>query len=161
MHAPTPKRRGRRAALATAAAGGGLAAPAAGAHPHLGSLAHDQEYRRVSAPLGGRPFRVASADGTSLYAEAFGPDSDPTLPAMVLAHGWTEQLSFWGPVIKHLESSDLRLIAFDLRGHGRSAPGVDADYGLERFGEDVDAIVRAADSGDGRVTVVGHSLGAM
>jgi pimeloyl-ACP methyl ester carboxylesterase len=160
MQAPTPKRRGRRAALATVAAAG-LAAAAAVERRHLRSLADDEEFGRLSAPLGGRPFRVASADGTSLYAEAFGPDSDPTRPAMVFAHGWTEQLSFWGPVIKHLESSELRLIAFDLRGHGRSAPGVHADYGLERFGEDVDAIVRAADSGDGRVTVVGHSLGAM
>jgi pimeloyl-ACP methyl ester carboxylesterase len=160
MHDPIPQHLGRRAALATAAAAG-LAAAAAMQRRHLRSLAHDPEYQRLTAPLGGRAFRVSSADGTSLYAEAFGPDSDPTRPTIVFAHGWTEQLSFWGPVIRHLESSDLRLIAFDLRGHGRSAAGVDADYGLERFGEDVDAIVRVADSGEGRVTVVGHSLGAM
>jgi pimeloyl-ACP methyl ester carboxylesterase len=140
---------------------GGLAAAAAVERRHLRSLADDQEYAALTAPLGGRGFRVSSADGTSLYAEAFGPDTDPTRPTIVFAHGWTEQLSFWGPVIRHLEFGELRLIAFDLRGHGRSAPGMDGDYALERFGEDVEAIVRAADPGDGRVTVVGHSLGAM
>ncbi|HWE09836.1 MAG TPA: alpha/beta fold hydrolase [Solirubrobacteraceae bacterium] len=159
MHDSTTKRLGRRAALATVAAAG--VAAAAVERRHLRSLAQDHEYARLSAPLGGRPFRVSSADGTSLHAEAFGADSDLTRPALVFAHGWTEQLSFWGPVIQHLEPSGLRLIAYDLRGHGRSAPGVDGDYALERFGEDVEAIVSAADPGDGRVTVVGHSLGAM
>jgi pimeloyl-ACP methyl ester carboxylesterase len=160
MHDSIPHRFRRRAALATVAAAG-LGAAAVVEHRHLRSLARDPEYARLSAPLGGRAFRVSSADGTSLYAEAFGADSDPTRPTIVFAHGWTEQLSLWGPVIKHLERSNLRLVAYDLRGHGRSAPGADADYTLDRFGEDVEAVVRAADPGDGNVTVVGHSLGAM
>jgi pimeloyl-ACP methyl ester carboxylesterase len=150
-------RPGRRATAALAAAGG-LAAMAAIEARHLRGLARDPEYARLTAPLGGRPFRIASADGTSLYAEAYGAQDGP---ALVLAHGWTEQLTFWGPVIRCLETSGLRLIAYDLRGHGRSAPASDADYALERFGEDVEAVVRAADPGDGQVTVVGHSLGAM
>jgi pimeloyl-ACP methyl ester carboxylesterase len=150
-------RLGRRAAV-TLAATGGMTAAAAVELRHLRSLNRDPEYARLIAPLGGRPFRVASADGTSLYAEAFGAEAGP---ALVFAHGWTEELRFWGPVIRCLKSAGLRLIAYDLRGHGRSAPAAGADYGLVRFGEDVEAILRAVDTGDAAVTVVGHSLGAM
>jgi pimeloyl-ACP methyl ester carboxylesterase len=92
-----------------------------------------------------------------LHAEVFGDDGSPTV---VLAHGWTEGIRFWIHVIEHL-SRDLRVVAFDLRGHGDSEPARDADYSLQRFGEDVEAVL-AACAPDGRVTTVaGHSLGAM
>jgi pimeloyl-ACP methyl ester carboxylesterase len=148
---------GRRAAV-TLAAAGGLAAAAAIELRHLRKLNRDPEYARLAAPLGGRPIRIQSADGTSLYAEAFGPKDGP---ALVFAHGWTEELRFWASVIRCLEGTGLRLIAYDLRGHGRSAPAAGSDYRLERFGEDVEAVLSAVDLGDGQVTVVGHSLGAM
>lgn len=83
----------------------------------------------------------------------------------MLAHGWAEQLSFWGPVIKLLAARGMRVVAYDLRGHGRSGPAVEHDYAPERFGEDVEAVLAAAGGEvvreDGRATVVGHSLGAM
>ena len=54
-------------------------------------------------------------------------------------------------------------MAYDLRGHGRSRPAADGDYALERFGEDLEAVLAAAGAGGdhGLATVVGHSLGAM
>ena len=58
----------------------------------------------------------------------------------------------------------LRAVAYDLRGHGRSAPAADGDYSLERFGEDLEALSwrrRWIRSAHARATVVGHSLGAM
>jgi pimeloyl-ACP methyl ester carboxylesterase len=98
-----------------------------------------------------------SADGTTLHAEVFGADEAATV---VLAHGWTEGIRFWIHVIEHL-SRDFRVVAYDLRGHGESEPGRDADYSLQRFGEDLEAVLAAA-APDGRVaTVAGHSLGAM
>jgi pimeloyl-ACP methyl ester carboxylesterase len=148
---------GRRAAV-TLAAAGGLAAAAVIQLRHLRKLSRDPEYARLAAPLGGRPTRIRSADGTALYAEAFGPEDGP---ALVFAHGWTEELGFWASVIRCLEGTGLRLIAYDLRGHGRSARAAGSDYRLERFGEDVEAVLSAVDPGDGQVTVVGHSLGAM
>jgi pimeloyl-ACP methyl ester carboxylesterase len=157
MHIRRPRRIGARA-LTVAAAAGGAAAGIAIQRRHLRTLAHDEDYARLSSPLGGRELTVTSADGTTLHAEAFGPDEGQML---VLAHGWTEQLSFWGPVIRILSAQGLRLIAYDLRGHGRSGPAVDNDYALERFGQDVEAVL-AATLGEGeRATVVGHSLGAM
>jgi len=129
---------------------------------HLRRIGRNEDYTRLIAPLGGRPQQVISADGTRLHAEAFGPGRGRTV---VLAHGWTEQLSFWGPVIKLLAARGMRVVAYDLRGHGRSGPAVEHDYAPERFGEDVEAVLAAAGAEvarkDGRATVVGHSLGAM
>lgn len=146
-------------AIAAGAALGALGVGAVLERRHLRAIASDADYQRLRAPLGGRPLRITSADGTELYAEAFGPDSGDTV---VLAHGWTEQLTFWGPVIRHLRGRDVRVVAYDLRGHGRSRPGAGGDYALERFGEDVEAVLAAVSDGEQPLPVIGgHSLGAM
>ncbi|MFZ1997539.1 MAG: alpha/beta fold hydrolase [Solirubrobacteraceae bacterium] len=152
-------RLGLRAVAATAALGV-VAAGAAIERRHLRMIAQDEDYRRLRAPLGGRPLRITSVDQTELYAEAFGPDDADTV---VLAHGWTEQLAYWGPVITRLQGHGLRVVAYDLRGHGRSRPAADADYSLDRFGEDLEAVLAAAGAGAEHepAIVVGHSLGAM
>ncbi|HEX3978405.1 MAG TPA: alpha/beta fold hydrolase [Solirubrobacteraceae bacterium] len=152
-------RLGPRAIAATAALGV-VAAGAAVQRRHLRGIAHDEDYQRLRAPLNGRPLRITSADGTELYAEAYGPDDGDTV---VLAHGWTEQLAYWGPVINRLRARGLRVVAYDLRGHGRSRPAVEGDYALERFGEDLEAVLAAAGAGADHepATVAGHSLGAM
>ena len=151
-HRPT----GARAlALSTAAAGAAAA------------LALERRYLRAShrprLPAAQRSPRwsgagVRSADGTRLHAQVFGPETGPTI---VLAHGWTEQLSLWGPVISALATRGMRPVAYDLRGHGRSATAVGHDYSLRRFGEDLEAVVGAVTPDGERATVVGHSLGAM
>jgi pimeloyl-ACP methyl ester carboxylesterase len=142
------------AAGAVAIAGASLAAE----RRHLRSLARDPELARLAAAPAGRPLPARSADGTALHAEAFGPEDGPTV---VLAHGWTERLTFWSPVIARLTAAGLRAVAYDLRGHGRSAPAESGDYALARFGEDLEAVLAVA-TGDGQpVTVAGHSLGAM
>jgi pimeloyl-ACP methyl ester carboxylesterase len=148
--------------MSAVAAGAGLiAAGAVLERRHLRMVATDPDYARLTTPLGGRPIAVVSADGTELHAEAFGSPHGHTV---VLAHGWTERLTFWGPVIARLTDRGQRVVAYDLRGHGRSGPAVENDYTLDRFGEDVEAVLLAAVSGEGthpRATVVGHSLGAM
>jgi pimeloyl-ACP methyl ester carboxylesterase len=159
----TRARRGSRPgprAIAATAALGAIAAGAAIQRRHLHAIARDEDYRHLRAPLDGRPLRITSPDGTELYAETFGPDDADMI---VLAHGWTEQLAFWGPVIGRLRERGLRVVAYDLRGHGRSRPGAGGDYSLERFGEDLEAVLATAGAGDTHepATVVGHSLGAM
>jgi pimeloyl-ACP methyl ester carboxylesterase len=139
---------------AAAGAGAGIAIERA----HLRSLANDSDYQDLSARLDGRESTVQSSDGTRLHVETFGPDGGPSV---LLAHGWTEQLRFWGPVIRRLAGRGLRVIAYDLRGHGRSDRASTGDYSLERFGDDVEAVL-AATAADGTLsTVTGHSLGAM
>lgn len=121
-------------------------------------IAEDPERAVLGSPPKGRPFEVRSADGTSLHAEAFGADEAPTL---VLAHGWTENLTFWTYQIRALTERGLRIVAYDLRGHGESDPAATGDYAIARFGEDLEAILAACVPDDRRAMVVGHSLGAM
>jgi pimeloyl-ACP methyl ester carboxylesterase len=149
----------RRSAIAV-----GLATAAAGValveRRHLRAIAADPDFRALSAPLGGRPLHgVVAPDGTRLHVERFGDDAAPA--TLVLAHGWTEQLSFWGPVIRRLTGPELTIVAYDLRGHGSSDQAAGGDYSLQRFGEDLEAVLTAAGGDPARTAVGGHSLGAM
>lgn len=148
----------RAPALAALAAGGGVAAGVGLLRAHARRIADDPEYRRLSAFAPGLTLSVRSADGTRIHAEAFGAAGAPTI---VLAPGWTEQLSIWASVITELTARGLRVVAYDLRGHGESGPAAGDDYSLERFGEDVEAVLRAGLEDGERATVVGHSLGGM
>ncbi len=144
-----------------AGAGGLVALVAAGAsvqRRHMQRIASDPEQAVLRESPSGQPLEIVSADGTILHAEAFGPQDGPTI---VLAHGWTEGLTFWTYVIRELAPQGFRLVAYDLRGHGLSGRAAGGDYGMDRFGEDLEAVLRACLSGGERAVVAGHSLGAM
>jgi pimeloyl-ACP methyl ester carboxylesterase len=154
--------RTRIAALAGAGVAATLAAGVLAQRRHTRTLARDPEYLRLTAPLGGTELEIISADGTLLHAVVLDPEPGAIGAAtVVLAHGWTEQLIFWGPVIGRLRSRGLRIVAYDLRGHGSSGPAAGDDYSIERFGEDVEAVLAAADAPGDEVVVAGHSLGGM
>lgn len=121
-------------------------------------IAADPEGAALGAPLHGTAREVRSADGTVLYANLFGPEEGQTV---VLAHGWTENLTFWTYQIQALAERGLRVVAYDLRGHGKSAPAVDHDYSIDRFGEDLEAVLETCVPDGRRAVVAGHSLGAM
>lgn len=152
MARPTPR------ALAITAAAAGAVTGLELQRRHLRRLRHDADYAELTAPLGGRPLELSSADGTRLHAQRFG---EPGAPVVVLAHGWTECLTFWGPVVKRLVAAGLDPVAYDLRGHGASAAAAEGDYSLDRFGEDVEAVLAAALAEGERGLVAGHSLGGM
>lgn len=137
-----------------------MAASAAGAlveRRHLRRIASDPRRALLEDPPRGRAVPVRSADGTAIHAEIFGSDE---LPTLVLGHGWTEALRYWALVMREL-SGEFRIVAYDLRGHGHSAPAVDNDYSLQRFGEDLEAVLAATVSEGERAIVAGHSLGGM
>jgi pimeloyl-ACP methyl ester carboxylesterase len=153
------------ASLAAAAAGVALVE-----RRHLREIAADPEFLALSEPLGGTALApIVSADGTTLHAERFGAgDTDGEHATLVLAHGWTEELAYWGPVIRRLAAprlapnpKGLSIVAYDLRGHGASAVASDGDYSLERFGEDLEAVLAAVGTPPERTAVAGHSLGGM
>jgi pimeloyl-ACP methyl ester carboxylesterase len=121
-------------------------------------IARDPEQAVLASPPEGRPIEIRSADGTLLHAEAFGHEGAPTL---VLAHGWTENLTYWTYQIRELSGRGLRIVAYDLRGHGQSDPAASGDYSIARFGEDLEAVLATCVPEDQRAMVVGHSLGAM
>lgn len=151
MAGGSPHRIWAGAALATAAVAAALVE-----RRHLARIAADPLRAVLEHPPVGRPLRARSADGTQIHAEIFGRDGMPTL---VLVHGWTESLRYWTLVINELP--DFRIIAYDLRGHGRSAPAATGDYSLERFGEDLEAVLAAGVPEGDRAIVAGHSLGGM
>jgi len=154
--------RTRTAALAGAGVAATLAAGVLAQRRRTRALARDPEYLRLTEPLGGTELGIISADGTLLHAVVLEPEPRAIGAAtVVLAHGWTEQLSFWGPVIGLLRDRGLRIVAYDLRGHGSSGPAAGDDYSIERFGDDVEAVLAAADAPADEVVVVGHSLGGM
>ena len=124
---------------------------------HSRAIASDPERALLEAPPSGRPLTVTSADGTELHAEVFGAEDGPTL---VLIHGWTEARQYWIYQIRQL-SREFRIVAYDLRGHGRSGRPPEGDYSMARFGEDVEAVLEAAVPAGERAIVAGHSLGGM
>jgi len=156
VRAPGRSRHLWTAALAGAGAGA-LAAGVAVQRRFRRRIADDPEQPVLANPPRGQPLRVRSPDGTLLHAEAFGPpDGFP----VVLAHGWTESLQYWIYQIRDLTAHGLRVIAYDLRGHGQSEPAAEGDYAIARFGEDLEAVLAAGAEGQPAL-VAGHSLGAM
>jgi pimeloyl-ACP methyl ester carboxylesterase len=124
---------------------------------HTRRIAADPERAVLESPPKGEPLTVTSADGTQIHAETFGAADGPVL---VLAHGWTETLQYWIYQIREL-SEEFRIVAYDARGHGRSKRPPSGDYGWERQGEDLEAVLRAAVSSGERAIVAGHSMGGM
>jgi pimeloyl-ACP methyl ester carboxylesterase len=143
---------------AAAGAAGALAASALAEGVHMRRISHDPEKEFLNDPPRGRARTARSADGTRLHVEVFGPENAETV---VLAHGWTETLQYWAYVIRGLTERGIRVVAYDLRGHGESDPARGGVYAIERFGEDLEAVLAACVPADSRAVVAGHSLGAM
>jgi len=112
------------------------------------------------APIGDLPpedlGRVASFDGTELAVRAAG---DPSAPVVLLAHGFSLDMSVWCELWPEL-ARDVRVVAFDHRSHGASAPAAHGDLSLRAMGRDVAAVLQATSPGRPAV-VIGHSMGAM
>ena len=151
------RRESRDRWLKAAALGAGAVAVAGLAQLRFSrKIANDPAGRDLENPPAGDPVEVVSADGARIYAESFGP---PDGIPVVMAHGWTENLSYWIYVIRELSSQGFRVVAYDLRGHGHS--GGAGDYSIARFGEDLEAVLTEVVADGQRAMVVGHSLGAM
>ena len=101
------------------------------------------------------PGRVMALPGRG---EVFVRDSGGTSsrPAVLLIHGWTASadLNFF-PVYARLSES-YRVIALDLRGHGRGMESMEP-FSLEDCADDAAALLDQLSAG--RVIVVGYSMG--
>ena len=98
--------------------------------------------------------RLASPDGTTLFACTYGPAGAPTV---VLVHGLGLSLGSWSQVIDGLAERH-RVVAYDLRGHGRSGRSPAGDYSIEAHAADLGAVLEETTGGT-PVVLVGHSLG--
>jgi pimeloyl-ACP methyl ester carboxylesterase len=110
-------------------------------------------------PLAERPGveqRIASFDGTELAVNVVGPASRL---ALVFVHGFSLNLTTWHYQWKRF-AQDHRVVLYDQRGHGRSAPAAGGDYSLEALGRDLHAVLDATVAA-GPAVVIGHSMGGM
>jgi pimeloyl-ACP methyl ester carboxylesterase len=143
----------RRTALVSGIAAGALAVGIVGS-------AIVKRRHPDAAPIGDLPPEdlgsVVSFDGTELAVRAAG---DPAKPVLLLAHGFSLDMSVWCDVWPEM-ARDFRVIVFDHRSHGASAPAAHGDLSLRSMGRDIAAVL-AATSPDRPAVVVGHSMGAM
>jgi len=107
-----------------------------------------------------KTFSIVTKDGFSLSATEFAPDAEPRATVVIAGATGVPQ-GFYQAIAEHLLSQGLRVITFDYRGIGRSAPstlrGFHADY--FSWGEqDLGAVIDVAARG-GNVLLVGHSFG--
>ncbi|XVS65367.1 alpha/beta fold hydrolase [Actinosynnema sp. CA-299493] len=104
---------------------------------------------------GGVDDRFVTSDGTALHVVDTGPgDAEVTT---VLLHGWTLDHTSWDAVASALPG---RVLRYDHRGHGRSAPAPVGTATIARCADDLAELV-AARAPTGRIVLVGHSMGGM
>jgi pimeloyl-ACP methyl ester carboxylesterase len=104
---------------------------------------------------------VELPDEIRLYVEEYGdPSADLTV---VLLHGWTLDARLWHRQVADLPArlgSPLRIVTFDLRGHGNSTACPRDATTLFRLADDLAEVLRARVP-TGRVVLAGHSMGGM
>jgi pimeloyl-ACP methyl ester carboxylesterase len=82
-------------------------------------------------------------------------------PVIVLVHGWSQSLECWDRLFDGPLARQARLVAYDLRGHGRSDAPVGAEhYGPgERWAEDLAAVIDRCCPADRPVVLAAWSYG--
>ena len=99
---------------------------------------------------------VVEIRGLEQVLSTWGP---PSGPPVVLVHGLLDHGAAWEDAAQQLANHGYRVLAPDLRGHGRSGHvGLEASYQLLDFVADLDAWIAAETTGP--VLLVGHSFGA-
>lgn len=135
----------------------GLASPLTGLYvPHLTA----SDAPRVIALSGRTDFSLTMADGAVLDARLYSPTTRKILGVAVFTHGFGGWKEAWLNHLRLFLEADWAVLAYDLRGHGRSSPGA-VTYGLHEA-DDLAEVWRAARAiADNRPMIAyGVSLGA-
>jgi pimeloyl-ACP methyl ester carboxylesterase len=104
---------------------------------------------------------VELPDGIRLHIQSSGPEDAVT--TVVLLHGWTLDAGTWHRQVTALHGAvgpAVRVVAYDARGHGRSARTPLRSATLAQLGDDL-AEVLGQVAPAGRVVLAGHSMGGM
>src|SRR5918997_6092747 len=93
-------------------------------------------------------------DGLALFYEEAGEGEPP----IVLVHGWCCDHTYFAPQFERFASGGHRVVAVDLRGHGRSDKP-QQDYTIQLFADDLAWTCHRI--GVEKPVVVGHSMGGI
>jgi pimeloyl-ACP methyl ester carboxylesterase len=151
-------------------AGGMLGAAVVACAVHLNRIA---TLRRFAAELSDelpavrppeRAYTVLADDGVALSVEELDP-ADGGAPefTVFLIHGYTLDRRSWlfqRHELAHSTAPRVRQVLYDLRSHGRSGRSPRPACTIEQLGRDLDTVIRAA-APEGRIVLIGHSLGGM
>ncbi|HEU5142636.1 MAG TPA: alpha/beta hydrolase [Solirubrobacterales bacterium] len=107
--------------------------------------------RRVPA----EPRQFAVGEAPAIRGEVAGKG-----PPIMLCHGITATRRYVVHGSRALERAGHAVVSYDARGHGESDPApAGHGYGYEALVDDLEAVV-AAEVGEGRFVLAGHSMGA-
>jgi pimeloyl-ACP methyl ester carboxylesterase len=101
--------------------------------------------------------RFVTADGTELNVRHDGELA--TEPTLVLLHGWTQDRTCWDRVVSDLGPA-VRVLRYDHRGHGSSAPAGPDTATLETLADDLAELLTLRVP-EGPLVLAGHSMGGM
>jgi len=117
--------------------------------------------RQVKNADGVRVDDVFTDDGLSLQVQQVGPD-DATM-TVVFSHGYTLTSDSWyyqRAELEPLTGPSLRLLFYDQRGHGASGWGAPERGTIDQIADDLARILDERVP-NGRIVLVGHSMGGM
>lgn len=118
---------------------------------------HAPEFVGIESPTG-TTREVVTDDGVALHVVEDRNDAPPEAPTVIFTHGYGLSLDSW-PGQREALRGVARVVLWDQRGHGGSARGVGGTT-IERLGTDLGDVLDAV-APDGRVVLVGHSMGGM
>ncbi|MGY1896588.1 alpha/beta fold hydrolase [Nocardia gipuzkoensis] len=157
----TPLRGGLATVGVVGALAGAHALRRAGARvlwPARGDDYRDEDFGLIDADRAGT---VLADDGVALATRTCGPDDAPV--TVIFVHGFCNSMASFHFQRRDLEKrwgARVRMVLFDLRGHGRSGVPSAASCTIAQLGRDLAAVLRAS-AATGPVVLVGHSLGGM
>jgi pimeloyl-ACP methyl ester carboxylesterase len=110
---------------------------------------------------GDRSYLVTTPDGVPLAVREVGPTDAPL--TVVFAHGFCLRMGAFH--FQRMRLSDewgtqVRMIFYDQRGHGRSGKAPPETYTLTQLGKDLETVLQVI-SPRGPIVLVGHSMGGM
>jgi len=108
-----------------------------------------------------RTLVVHTEDGVALYVEEIGPLEAPL--TVVFVHGYALSLRsfyFQRRDLAERFGDRIRMVFYDQRSHGRSGASVPSGATLDQLGRDLYAVLGARVP-EGRIVLIGHSMGGM
>jgi pimeloyl-ACP methyl ester carboxylesterase len=127
---------------------------------HNGSMSGSSDEPQDTPDPGATDLRtltVTADDGVELHVEV--REAPKAKATVVFCHGFLLNSTSW-----HVERDALagrvRVVLWDLRGHGRSGWGTPPNATIDQLGRDLYAVLKTA-APRGPVVLVGHSMGGM